>query len=113
MNFFEQVYQLVRQIPEGKVTTYGEIARALGTRDARRVGHALHANRDPETPCHRVINKQGRLAPNYGFSLPQAKRDSAKWGGSLEQYAKLLHEGLTFANRTQVNLDQHLHSFQA
>lgn len=97
MNFFSQVYVLTRQIPEGKVTTYGEIARALGTRDARRVGHALHANPDGgKTPCHRVVAKDGRLAPNYAF------------GGSLEQYAKLKEEEVTFLDRTHVNLSRHL-----
>ena len=109
MPFFADVYTLVKQIPAGRVTTYGEIARALGTRDARRVGHALHANPDPTTPCHRVINKQGRLAPNYGFSLPQAKRDSAKWGGSLEQYARLHGEGVAFKDRNHVDLDRHFY----
>jgi O-6-methylguanine DNA methyltransferase len=58
MNFFNQVYELVRLIPEGKVTTYGDIAGALGTKDSRRVGHALHANKDgDETPCHRVVTR--------------------------------------------------------
>lgn len=67
MNFFEQVYQITKQIPAGKVATYGQIARLLGTRDARRVGHALHANKDPQTPCHRVVNKEGKLAKNFAF----------------------------------------------
>ena len=62
---FEQVYKIVRQIPKGKVTTYGVIARKLGTRDSRKVGYALHANPDPETPCHRVVNKDGKLADSY------------------------------------------------
>ncbi len=96
-NFFSQVYELTRQIPEGKVTTYGAIAKALGTRDARRVGHALHANPDGQvTPCHRVVAKDGRLAPHYAF------------GGSLEQYAKLQMEGVTFLDRDHVNLTKHL-----
>jgi len=66
-NFFERVYEIVRQIPGGKVMTYGQIAFKLGTKDARRVGHALHANRNMECPCHRVVNKEGRLAPSYAF----------------------------------------------
>lgn len=96
MNFFSRVYALVRQIPEGRVTTYGQIARALGTRDARRVGHALHANRDENTPCHRVVTKDGQLSESYAF------------GGSFEQYAKLKSEGVTFIDRTHVNLSRHL-----
>lgn len=98
MNFFEQVYTLVRQIPAGYVTTYGDIAKALGTRDARRVGHALHANSDPHTPCHRVVTKDGKLSESYAF------------GGRLEQYAKLISESVTFLppqtglDRTHVDL---------
>lgn len=96
MTFFNQVYALVRQIPAGKVTTYGEIARALGTRDARRVGHALHANPSGElTPCHRVVTKDGKLSESYAF------------GGSIEQYAKLIEEGVTFLDRTHVDLPKH------
>ncbi|MFZ2200072.1 MAG: MGMT family protein [Microgenomates group bacterium] len=100
MNFFEKVYQLVRQIPEGKVTTYGDIARALGTKDSRRVGHALHANPDGDsTPCHRVVNKDGKLSESYAF------------GGSLEQYAKLKSEGIAFLDRTHVDLTKHLYQY--
>ena len=94
MNFFAQVYEVVRAIPLGKVTTYGDIARALGTRDARRVGHALHANPDPSTPCHRVVTKEGKLSESYAF------------GGSREQYTKLLEEGVTFLDENHVDLDQ-------
>ncbi|HBD02334.1 MAG: hypothetical protein UX38_C0010G0002 [Microgenomates group bacterium GW2011_GWC1_46_16] len=97
--FFSQVYALTRQIPAGSVSTYGDLARALGTRDARRVGHALHANKDSSTPCHRVVTQAGRLAPNYAF------------GGSLEQYAKLKNEGISFLDREHVDLSQHHFTF--
>lgn len=100
LNFFERVYDLVRQIPEGCVTTYGEIARALGTRDARRVGHALHANPSGDlTPCHRVVTKDGKLSDSYAF------------GGSMEQYVKLTEEGVTFLDRTHVDLAKHIWHF--
>lgn len=95
MTFFADVYTLVRQIPAGYVTTYGAIAKALGTRDARRVGHALHANPDPSTPCHRVVTQNGHLSESYAY------------GGSLEQYAKLNEEGVTFRDRTHVDLTRH------
>jgi methylated-DNA-protein-cysteine methyltransferase-like protein len=99
MKFFNQVYSIVQQIPEGKVATYGTIAHALGTRDARRVGHALHANpRGDLTPCHRVVTKEGQLSQSYAF------------GGSIEQYAKLKEEGVTFLDRTHVDLTKHLWS---
>jgi methylated-DNA-protein-cysteine methyltransferase related protein len=95
-NFFQQVYTLVKQVPAGFVTTYGDIANALGTRDARRIGHALHANPSgAETPCHRVVTKNGQLSESYAF------------GGSIEQYAKLQAEGVTFTDRTHVDLDKH------
>lgn len=91
--FFEKVYELVRKIPEGKVTTYGEIAGALGTRDARRIGHTLHANPDSNlTPCHRVVAKDGRLAPGYAF------------GGPNEQKNKLSSEGIIFTDDVHVDL---------
>ncbi len=97
MNFFDRVYDLVRQIPEGYVTTYGEIARALGTRDSRRVGHALHANPSGDlTPCHRIVTKDGKLSDSYAF------------GGSMEQYVKLLAEGITFLDKTHVDLAKHI-----
>lgn len=97
MNFFSQVYDLVRRVPEGYVTTYGEIAKALGTRDARRIGHALHANPSGDlTPCHRVVTKEGKLSESYAF------------GGSIEQYAKLKDEGVGFLDRTHVDLANHL-----
>lgn len=100
MTFFEQVYTLVQQIPTGYVATYGDISRTLGTRDARRVGHALHANPSGDlTPCHRVVNKDGRLSESYAF------------GGSIEQYAKLRAEGVTFIDRTHVDLQIHRFTF--
>ncbi|MBP9670583.1 MGMT family protein [Candidatus Woesebacteria bacterium] len=100
MNFFDQVYELVRQVPEGKVTTYGDIAKALGTRDARRIGHALHANPSGDlTPCHRVVTKDGKLSESYAF------------GGSIEQYAKLQEEGISFLDKTHVDLSNHLFVF--
>lgn len=68
----DRVYALVRSVPKGRVTTYGAIAAALGNpRLARAVGNALHQNDDPVyTPCWRVVNAQGRLAPNFGFGGP-------------------------------------------
>ena len=69
MNFFEKVYQIVRQIPKGKVATYGQIAWAAGSpRAARQVGYALHVNPQPGIiPCHRVVNRFGGLAPAFAF----------------------------------------------
>jgi methylated-DNA-protein-cysteine methyltransferase-like protein len=100
MSFFVDVYKIVKKIPPGKVTTYGEIARALGTRDARKVGWAMHANRDPGVPCHRVVDRTGRLAPNFAFD------------GAEEQRRRLAEEGVTFKkDEMHVNLNTHLFTF--
>jgi len=89
---FQLVYRLVKKIPEGKVTTYGEMARILESADARIVGWALHANKDSKTPCHRVVNKKGELAPGYVF------------GGWQKQKEKLLAEGVCFSDERKVDL---------
>ena len=95
-NFFDRIYKIVRDIPEGKVMTYGQIAKILGTRDARKVGFALHANSDPKTPCHRVVNKEGRLAPNFAFD------------GWKEQRRRLLVENVPFIDNNHVDLEKSL-----
>ena len=68
-NFFERVYEIVRQIPEGKVTSYGAIAKALGTaRSARMVGWAMNASHNLEdVPAHRVVNRKGLLTGKMHF----------------------------------------------
>ncbi len=97
LNYFDRiVLDIVSQIPPGKVTTYGEIARALGDiRAARAVGESLSKNPKPvEIPCHRVVMSDGSLG-GYAFGGPDAKR-------------KLLEgEGVTFKNG-KVNLEVHL-----
>jgi methylated-DNA-protein-cysteine methyltransferase-like protein len=68
-NFFERVYEIARQIPYGKVTSYGAIAKALGAvRSARMVGWAMNAshNRD-DVPAHRVVNRLGLLSGKHHF----------------------------------------------
>lgn len=84
MSFFDDVYEAAKKIPEGSVMTYGEVAKAIGTRDARRVGQALHANSNPKVPCHRVVFADGSLAPGYAF------------GGLAEQRKRLEREGVKF-----------------
>ena len=68
-NFFERVYAIVRQIPEGKVTSYGAIAKALGTaRSARMVGWAMNASHNlDDVPAHRVVNRKGLLSGKHHF----------------------------------------------
>lgn len=68
-SFFERVYELVKQIPYGKVTSYGAIAEALGTKgSARMVGWAMNASHgNPDIPAHRVVNRKGLLTGKHHF----------------------------------------------
>ncbi|MDR0227691.1 MAG: MGMT family protein [Flavobacteriaceae bacterium] len=68
-NFFERVYHVVRQVPEGRVTTYGAIAKAIGApRSARMVGYAMNAAHNDDTiPAHRVVNRLGMLTGKFHF----------------------------------------------
>lgn len=70
-NFFDRVYEVVRQIPAGRVTSYGAIANYLGTkRSARVVGYAMGASGAayPPVPAHRVVNSQGLLTGKFHFA---------------------------------------------
>ena len=68
-NSYEKIYEVVKQIPKGKVATYGQVAALAGNpRWARVVGYALHVNPDPEDiPCYRVVNREGRLSDAFVF----------------------------------------------
>lgn len=68
-NFFEKVYTIVRQIPEGRVTSYGAIARCIGSpQSARMVGWAMNASHAVEdVPAHRVVNRKGLLTGKHHF----------------------------------------------
>ena len=94
------VYETVRQIPRGKVATYGQIVHKLKSEseklkiDARVVGWMLHLNDSPDVPCHRVVDRNGRLAPNYAF------------GGYLEQKKRLETECVKFKGELHVDLDK-------
>lgn len=91
MNYQQKVFEAVKRIPKGKVTTYGEISKTTGV-NPRMVGWALHANRDgSKVPCHRVVYKEGKLAPGYAF------------GGPNEQKSKLLAEGIKFVDEDHVD----------
>lgn len=96
-NFFERVYNAVRQIPKGKVATYGDIARIIGSpRSSRQVGWALHCN--PyygDVPCHRVIFRDGRLARGFAF------------GGVEVQKAMLESEGVEVSDDCVVDLEKY------
>jgi methylated-DNA-protein-cysteine methyltransferase related protein len=66
--FFEQVYEVVRQIPYGCVTSYGAIAKYLGAaKSARMVGYAMNASHTKNVPAHRVLNRKGLLTGKHHF----------------------------------------------
>ena len=72
-DFFKQVYEVVRLIPKGRVTSYGAIANALGTKlSARMVGWAMNSahNIKPKIPAHRVLNREGMLSGKMHFGTP-------------------------------------------
>lgn len=96
-NFFEKVYIIVRQIPEGKVTSYGAIAKALGAaRSARMVGWAMNASHNLEdVPAHRVVNRNGLLSGKHHFE-----------GTNLMQQL-LENEGIQVVNNQIVDFEKH------
>lgn len=94
--FTARVYELVARIPPGRVTTYGAVARAIGSvRGARMVGWALHAT-PPELdlPCHRVVNRYGELSGGWHFGHPDVMK------------ALLEAEDVPFAAEYQVDLSR-------
>jgi methylated-DNA-protein-cysteine methyltransferase-like protein len=101
MSSFKAVYKVVKKIPEGKVATYGQVAEKVNESSGGKkvspifVGWALHANPDSKVPCHRVVNRNGRLAPNFAFD------------GPLEQKRRLLAEKVAFRDDMHVDLDVH------
>lgn len=99
--FNDAVYACVKKVPYGKVVSYGQVARMIGQpRKSRFVGFAMHSNPegwDSETqtgiPCHRVVFKDGGLAPGFAF------------GGPEEQRARLDAEGVTFTEDGRVDMN--------
>ena len=72
-DFFEMVYQVVRLVPKGRVTTYGAIAAYLGAKSSSRlVGYAMNGagRAKPKVPAHRVVNRQGMLTGKHAFDHP-------------------------------------------
>lgn len=93
-NSYERIYAVVRQIPYGRVATYGQIAALAGNpRWSRVVGYALHVNPDPaHIPCFRVVNRFGEVSSAFAF------------GGENEQIALLQREGVRFLPDGRVDL---------
>jgi methylated-DNA-protein-cysteine methyltransferase related protein len=95
--FFERVYAVVRQIPYGKVTSYGAIAKAIGAgKSARMVGYAMNASHALEdVPAHRVVNRVGMLTGKHHFP-----------GSNLMQQL-LESEGIRVENNQIIDFQQH------
>lgn len=83
-DFFKSVFEIVKLVPRGRVTTYGSIAKALGTpKSSRMVGWAMNAShRDKSIPAHRVVNRNGMLTGKMHFGTP------------TEMQERLEHEGI-------------------
>ena len=97
MNTFEKIYEVVCNIPKGKVATYGQVALLAGNpRWARVVGYALHVNPRPGIiPCHRVVNREGKVAPGFAF------------GGAGVQRQLLESEGIVFETDGRIDLEKY------
>lgn len=96
--FFKRVYEIVAEIPEGKVMTYGQIAKKLGyPRGARVVGWAMRsAPEGLKLPCHRVVKATGELAPCHVF-------------GDIEIQRVILEaEGITFREDGTIDMERHM-----
>lgn len=77
-SFFELVFEVTRQIPRGRVTSYGAIAAALGTKlSARMVGWAMNGSFRvrPKVPAHRVVNRNGMLSGKMHFAYPEQMQE--------------------------------------
>ena len=96
-HFYEQVYELVRQVPSGRVVTYGQVAAMLGSpRSARAVGYALrYLPRGNDVPWQRVINHKGEISPRFPAESP------------LIQRALLESEGVAFDANDRVDLKRY------
>jgi len=92
-NFFADVFEVVRQVPAGRVTTYGAIANFLGmTRSARMVGWAMNASHTlPDVPAHRVVNRTGLLTGKHHFAHPSAMEDALRAEGVEVENDKVCH----------------------
>ena len=96
-DFFDRVWDVVAQIPHGKVTTYGHIAEHVGLKSAARtVGWALNAAAETGLPCHRVVNRFGALSGSRHF------------GGAHIMEDLLRSEGVTFTDDGCVDMKEHL-----
>ena len=92
-NYFEWVYQVVREIPAGRVSSYGAIAHYLGLKSgARMVGYAMNAAHAlPDVPAHRVVNRQGLLTGKHHFATPTRMQELLLAEGVQVENDQVLH----------------------
>lgn len=83
MNSFDMIYDVIRQIPYGKVASYGQVAALAGNRRwSRVVGYALHAvPADSNLPCHRVVTKEGKVSAAFGSGVENRQTELLKSEG--------------------------------
>lgn len=99
MNTFDKIYQIVANVPKGKVTTYKDVASKAGLKNPRIVGFAMRVNRDTQmVPCHRVVDAKGKLR---GYA----------YGGISIKKQLLTQEGIHFIDKDTVDLSVHLYCF--
>jgi len=100
-NFYEQVYEIVRLIPEGRVTSYGAIAKSLGAaKSSRMVGHAMSfaGTAHPNVPAHRVVNSAGLLTGKFHFGTPEMMEELLTKEGVQVKDNKVVNFKMVFWN---------------
>lgn len=93
-DFFQRVYEVVRLIPPGKVTSYGAVARYLGTAgSARMVGWAMNASHSQPgfIPAHRVVNRDGLLTGKHHFDSPEAMKELLENEGIIVENNQIMN----------------------
>lgn len=94
-DYYERVYEVVAEIPKGRVSTYGAIARYLGIASgARMVGYALNKSAGSKIPAHRVVNRNGELTGRAHFPDDTMRE-------------RLQQEGVKFVDDYQIDIDAH------
>ncbi|HXD92470.1 MAG TPA: MGMT family protein [Bacteroidia bacterium] len=93
-DFYDMVYQVVRLIPKGRVTSYGAIAKYLGAAGSSRlVGYAMHGahNQKPKVPAHRVVNRNGLLTGKHHFATPYEMQELLEKEKIKVENDKIIH----------------------
>ena len=107
-DFFDSVFQVVRLIPEGRVTSYGEIAKYIGSaKSSRMVGWAMNASHSQKeyVPAHRVVNRNGFLTGKMHFPSPNDMQQKLEEEGAIIKEDKIINfKDLFWSPTTELNL---------